>query len=542
MSAVVTLKKGEGRMVKSGGMWIFDNEIESVMGTFENGDLVLVHDFDGYPMGIGFINRNSKIRVRLFSRKEDTVIDEAFFRTRLQQAWEYRKKTVDTSSCRVVFGEADFLPGLVIDKFSDVLVVQSLALGIDRYKELIVKLLKEILAEDGITIRGVYERSDAKVRKQEGMELKKGFIGEAFDTNVEIVENGVHYIDSLHDAVESQGDEKGNKSDEIYISIPDDKWDEFADEFSVQVYNNKADYKRNSLIITVLLALLGGVATYFISGHALRPIREFSDKIEEVQAQNLSDSRIEENNVKELNQLGISYNKMLERLSEAFEIQRQFTANAAHELRTPLALMQVQLDLYNSASHLGNDADTLQTIKMVTEQNDKLNRMVKTLLDMSELQSVGRDDKIILDAIVEEVLADIEPLAVEKNIKLIGKCEDATMIGSDILIYRLVYNLVENAIKYNHPLGQVTVTAYQRNKHVYLSVEDTGSGIPKELRERVFEPFFRVDKSRSRELGGVGLGLALVREIVRVHDGSICIKSGKTGGTIFEVTFARSSM
>jgi len=357
-----------------------------------------------------------------------------------------------------------------------------------------------------------------------------------------VYKNGVHYIDSLQDAVESQGDEKGNKSDEIYISIPDDKWDEFADKFSVQVYNNKADYKRNSLIITVLLALLGGVVTYFISGHALRSIREFSDKIEEVQAQNLSDSRIEENNVKELNQLGISYNKMLERLSEAFEIQRQFTANAAHELRTPLALMQVQLDLYNSASHPGNDADTLQTIKMVTEQNDKLNRMVKTLLDMSELQTVGRDDKIILDAIVEEVLADLEPLAVEKNIKLIGKCEDATMIGSDILIYRLVYNLVENAIKYNHPLGQVTVTAYQRNKHVYLSVEDTGSGIPKELRERVFEPFFRVDKSRSRELGGVGLGLAFVREIVRVHDGSICIKSGKTGGTIFEVTFAQHSM
>ena len=357
-----------------------------------------------------------------------------------------------------------------------------------------------------------------------------------------VYKNGVHYIDSLQDAVESQGDEKGNKSDEIYISIPDDKWDEFADEFSFQVYNNKADYKRNSLIITVLLALLGGVVTYFISGHALRPIREFSDKIEEVQAQNLSDSRIEENNVKELNQLGISYNKMLERLSEAFEIQRQFTANAAHELRTPLALMQVQLDLYNSASHPGNDADTLQTIKMVTEQNDKLNRMVKTLLDMSELQTVGRDDKIILDAIVEEVLADLEPLAVEKNIKLIGKCEDATMIGSDILIYRLVYNLVENAIKYNHPLGQVTVTAYQRNKHVYLSVEDTGSGIPKELRERVFEPFFRVDKSRSRELGGVGLGLALVHEIVRVHDGSIRIKSGKTGGTIFEVTFAQHSM
>ena len=350
-----------------------------------------------------------------------------------------------------------------------------------------------------------------------------------------VYKNGVHYIDSLQGTVESQGDDKGDNADEIYISIPDDKWDEFANEFSVQVYNNKADYKRNSLIISVLLALFGGVATYFISGHALRPISEFSDKIEEVQAQNLSDSRMEENNVKELNQLSISYNKMLERLSDAFEIQRQFTANAAHELRTPLTLMQVQLDLYNSSGHPGNDEDTLQTIKMVAEQSDRLNKMVKTLLDMSELQTVGRDDKIMIAAVVEEVLVDLEPLAQEKNIRLIGKCGDITMMGSDILIYRLVYNLVENAIKYNHLGGQVTVTVCRKEEHVYLSVEDTGSGIPEELKERVFEPFFRVDKSRSRELGGVGLGLALVREIVRVHDGRIAIKSKPAGGTIFEV-------
>ena len=353
-----------------------------------------------------------------------------------------------------------------------------------------------------------------------------------------VYKNGVHYIDSLQDAVESQGDEKGNKSDEIYISIPDDKWDEFADEFSVQVYNNKADYKRNSLIITVLLALLGGVVTYFISGHALRPIKEFSDKIEEVQAQNLSDSRIEENNVKELNKLGISYNKMLERLSEAFEIQRQFTANAAHELRTPLALMQVQLDLYNSMEHPGNDECAEKTIAMMTEQNERLSRMVKILLDMSELQIVVRDEKIMVDALVEEVLTDLEPLAMEKNIRLIGKCKDVNMVGSDILIYRLVYNLVENAIKYNHSGGQVIVEAYQKEKQVYLSVKDTGNGIPEELKERVFEPFFRVDKSGSRELGGVGLGLALVNEIVRVHDGRIAIMPNPSGGTIIEVEFA----
>ena len=354
-----------------------------------------------------------------------------------------------------------------------------------------------------------------------------------------VYKNGVYYMDSLQETVDAQGDDHVDDSEEIYISIPEDKWDEFANDFSVQVYNNKADYKKNSLIISALLALLGGVATYFISGHALRPIREFSDKIEKVQAQNLADSRIEENQVEELNQLSVSYNKMLERLSDAFEIQRQFTANAAHELRTPLALMQVQLDLYNSTRHPGSDENTLQTIKMVTEQNDRLGKMVKTLLDMSELQTVGRDDKIIVDALVDEVLADLEPLAQEKNIKLIGKCENITMVGSDILIYRLVYNLVENAIKYNHTGGQVTVTADRKEKQVHLSVADTGNGIPEELRERVFEPFFRVDKSRSRALGGVGLGLALVHEIVRVHDGSITVRSNLSGGTIFDVMFAQ---
>ena len=350
-----------------------------------------------------------------------------------------------------------------------------------------------------------------------------------------VYKNGVYYMDSLQEAVDTRGDDQPDDAEEIYISIPEDKWDEFANDFSVQVYNNKADYRKNSLIISAVLALLGGVVTYFISGHALRPIREFSDKIEKVQAQNLADSRIEENQVKELNQLSVSYNRMLERLSAAFEIQRQFTANAAHELRTPLALMQVQLDLYHSNGHPDNDADTVQMIKMVTEQNDRLSKMVKTLLDMSELQTVGRDDEIILDALVDEVLEDLEPLAEGKNIRLIGKCKDITMVGSDILIYRLVYNLVENAIKYNHSGGQVTVTADRKEKHVYLSVEDTGTGIPEELKERVFEQFFRVDKSRSRELGGVGLGLALVREIVRVHDGSITVKSNPSGGTIFEV-------
>lgn len=354
-----------------------------------------------------------------------------------------------------------------------------------------------------------------------------------------VYKNGVYYIDSLKETVDARGDETADDSDEIYISIPEDNWDAFANDFSVQVYNNKTDYRKNSLIISSVLALLGGVATYFISGHALRPIREFSDKIEEVQAQNLADSRLEENKVKELNQLSVSYNKMLGRLSDAFEVQRQFTANAAHELRTPLALMQVQLDSYNSGQHPGNDADTVQTIKMVTEQNDRLSKMVKTLLDMSELQTVGRDETIMVDALVDEVLADLEPLAREKDVELNGNCEDITIVGSDILIYRLVYNLVENAIKYNHPGGQVTVSASRKEKCVCLSVADTGNGIPEELRGRVFEPFFRVDKSRSRALGGVGLGLALVHEIVRVHDGSITVRSNPSGGTVFEVMFTQ---
>lgn len=304
------------------------------------------------------------------------------------------------------------------------------------------------------------------------------------------------------------------------------------------MYNNKADYKRNSLIFSTLLSLLGGVLTFFISGHALKPLCDFSKKIEEVQAQNLSDSRIEESKIPELNQLSTSYNKMLERLSEAFEMQRQFTANAAHELRTPLAVMQLQIDLYNSTQHPDNDSSAQQTIKMITEQTERLSKMVRTLLDMSELQTIARDEEIEIDALIEEVLADLEPLAQEKDIRLTGKCDKVILIGSDILIYRLVYNLVENAIKYNISGGTVTVTATQRDKHIYLAVEDTGNGIPEELKERIFEPFFRLDKSRSRALGGVGLGLALVHEIVRVHDGSIFVKDNANSGTTFEVIFS----
>ena len=221
-----------------------------------------------------------------------------------------------------------------------------------------------------------------------------------------------------------------------------------------------------------MLSLLGGVLTFFISGHALKPLCDFSKKIEEVQAQNLSDSRLEESKIPELNQLSTSYNKMLERLSEAFELQRQFTANAAHELRKPLAVMQLQIDLYNSTQHPDNDSSAQQTIKMITEQTERLSKRVRTLLDMSELQTIARDEEIEIDALIEEVLADLEPLAQEKDIRLTGKCDKVILIGSDILIYRLVYNLVENAIKYNISCCTFTLTATQRDKHIYLAVKD----------------------------------------------------------------------
>lgn len=211
---IVTLKRGEGRTLKAGGMWVYDNEIASIQGKFENGDIVEIHDFDGYCMGCGYINTRSKITLRLLSRKKDTVIDEAFMERRVRDAWEYRKQTIDTASCRLIFGEADFLPGIVVDKFSDVLVVESLALGIDRWKTVIVDKLKKVLAEDGITIRGVYERSDAKVRLQEGLERSKGFIGEPFDTKVEIVENGVRYIVDVEDGQKTGFflDQKNNRA------------------------------------------------------------------------------------------------------------------------------------------------------------------------------------------------------------------------------------------------------------------------------------------------------------------------------------------
>lgn len=354
--------------------------------------------------------------------------------------------------------------------------------------------------------------------------------------NFLLYRNGIYYIDSLQNVVTDHG--SSAEQETLYIDIPDSEWDDFASQFAVQIYDTKAGYRRRGWVITAVVTFIGGMVTYFVSGHALKPLRDFSAKVEKVQVQNLTASVIDEKGASELVRLGDSYNKMLMRLSDAFEVQRQFTGNAAHELRTPLALMQAQLDLYNSSAHPDVDSETYETIQMAAEQTERLTKLVKTLLDMSELQTVARTDEIELGALVEEVLADLEPLARERGIALnAGCCGELYMTGSDILIYRVVFNLVENAIRYNRDGGSVYVSVNKRDTNAVIAVRDTGRGIAPEYIERVFEPFFRVDKSRSRELGGVGLGLALVREIVRLHAGSIAVSESNEEGTTFEVVF-----
>ena len=351
--------------------------------------------------------------------------------------------------------------------------------------------------------------------------------------------NGIYYFDTLQETVTDQS----AAPEAVYIDIPDNEWDDFAAQFATKVYNSKSDNRNRSLLITVVEALIGGAVTFFVSGRALKPLKEFSETVEKVQAQNLADYTIEENRIAELDRLRTSYNKMLLRLSESFETQRQFTGNAAHELRTPLALIQAQLDLYHTTEHPDSTTVAGETIQMVTEQNERLSKLVRTLLDMSELQTVSRNDRIELHSLIEEVLTDLEPLAQEKKVELIQRSqgagakadEELFLTGSDILIYRMLYNLVENAIKYNRENGSVTVSAIKEKNKVILKVSDTGNGIDEAFREQIFEPFFRVDKSRSRELGGVGLGLAMVREVVRVHDGTIEVYTNKHSGTTFEV-------
>ena len=364
-----------------------------------------------------------------------------------------------------------------------------------------------------------------------------------------LYKNGVYYFNTLQETVTDQN----GTPDAIYIDIPDDEWDDFAAQFSMKVYHSKSAYRNQSLLITALVALFGGAVTYFVSGRALKPLREFSETVEKVQAQNLTDCTIGENKITELDRLRSSYNKMLLRLSESFETQRQFTGNAAHELRTPLALIQAQLDLYHTTSHPECDAAAQETIQMVTEQNERLTKLVRTLLDMSELQSVARNDKIELHSLIEEVLTDLEPLAQEKNVELIQKTQnlrdekaenktaDLILTGSDILIYRMLYNLVENAIKYNKPGGWVHVTLNADHQYFYLKVEDSGIGIPEDSLEHIYERFYRVDKSHSREIGGTGLGLAIVKEAVQAHGENITVVSTEGVGTEFSFSLPKAA-
>ena len=310
----------------------------------------------------------------------------------------------------------------------------------------------------------------------------------------------------------------------------------FERQFAGKLQEAKMQFCMYNWFITGTVVLISSIVAFFISRRSLKPLQRFSKQLEKIQMKNLDDTRVEEGEVAELVMLSRSLNDMLERISRAFEAQHQFTSNAAHELRTPLALIQTQMDLY--AEEQEEIPEKLSdTMGMIREQTERLSEMVRILLDMSELQTVARDEIIELDALGEEVLADLDPLAEEKNVILESVCDAVTMMGSDILVYRVVYNLVENAIKYNNPGGKVQVTVCSDKEQICIQVMDNGSGIRADMKERVFEPFFRVDKSRSRALGVVGLGLALVREIVRVHDGAIRVLDNSNGGTTFEILF-----
>ena len=353
--------------------------------------------------------------------------------------------------------------------------------------------------------------------------------------NLLLYRSGTVSMDSLNGFVMKY--DPGN-SDVVQIEFDDQQMSAFLRQFSQEVYDAKAAFGKKGWCITAIVTLLSAAIAYFVSGRALKPLKQFSQQTENINQDNLTSTRLDEDTAAEFQQLSCSVNRMLDRLALSFDLQRQFAGNAAHELRTPLAMMQTKLELF-AEEHSNINTETAELVQFQMDQVDRLTALVRTLLEMSNLQSVSRSDEIELAPLIDEILTDLTTLAEQKNITFHQNCEDICMIGSDTLIYRLLFNLIENAIKYNHFGGQVTVTAYRKGKSICLSVEDTGSGIPAELNERIFEPFFRVDKSRSRQLGGVGLGLALVREIVRVHDGRITVQSSPSGGTIFEVVFTQ---
>lgn len=329
-----------------------------------------------------------------------------------------------------------------------------------------------------------------------------------------------------------------NDDENLMIEIPDDQMSDFLIQFSQEVYDAKAVFGRKGWCITAAVTLLSAAIAYFVSGKALEPLKKLAQQAERIDQDSLVEVRLEENTIPEFRDLSQSVNRMLDRLAHSFDLQRQFAGNAAHELRTPLALMQTKLELF-CEEHADADAGTMQMAAFQMEQLDRLSALVRTLLSMSNLQSVSRTDEIPLAPLAEEILTDLAPLAQEKQVTLRQDCEEVSMVGSDALIYRLLFNLIENAIKYNKPGGTVFVSVKQADENVILEVADTGSGIPEDCMEHIFEPFFRVDKSRSRQMGGVGLGLALVREIALLHGGSVRAEVRAEGGTAFRVVLPR---
>lgn len=353
--------------------------------------------------------------------------------------------------------------------------------------------------------------------------------------NLLLYHSGAVSIDSLNGFVFEYTPEISEDPDGLAIEISDSQMSEFISRFSDEAYDVKADFGRKGWLITVAVTIASAAIAYFVSGQALKPLRKLSQQAEKIDQDSISDIRLNEDTVKEFRQLSVSVNLMLDRLSESFATQRQFSGNAAHELRTPLAIMQTKLELF-AAEHKNMEGDTAELVRSQAEQLDRLSKLVHTLLEMSNLSSAPRSERIELAPLVEEIITDLTPLASRNDITMEQDCDNVVITGSDALIYRLVFNLIENAVKYNRRGGSVSVSVHKENNDVVVRVSDTGCGIPEEYRESIFQPFFRVDKSRSRQMGGVGLGLALVHEIAVLHGGSVRAEPGNKVGTVFIVT------
>lgn len=353
--------------------------------------------------------------------------------------------------------------------------------------------------------------------------------------NLLLYHSGAVSMDSLNGFVFEYTPETPDNPDGLAIEISDSQMAEFISQFSDEVYDVKADFGRNGWLITIAVTIVSAAIAYFVSGQALKPLRKLSQQAEKIDQESISDIRLNEDTVKEFRQLSVSVNLMLDRLSESFATQRQFSGNAAHELRTPLAIMQTKLELF-AAEHKNMEGDTAELVRSQAEQLDRLSKLVHTLLEMSNLSSAPRSERIELAPLVEEIITDLTPLASQNDITMEQDCDNVVITGSDALIYRLVFNLIENAVKYNRRGGSVSVSVHKENNDVVVRVSDTGCGIPEEYRESIFQPFFRVDKSRSRQMGGVGLGLALVHEIAVLHGGSVRAEPGNKTGTVFIVT------